>query len=74
MRIGSAVAALITVVAIILGSSAIYVVPEGHRRLLLPEPWDLEHFRRTHLREYVRHCADLSRLSAEHYTPPEERR
>ena len=34
MRIGSAVAALITVVAIILGSSAIYVIPEGQQAVI----------------------------------------
>ncbi|MDJ0848718.1 MAG: gamma-glutamylcyclotransferase family protein [Myxococcota bacterium] len=43
----------------------VYVVPEAGRHLLAGDAWDLEHFRRTRLAEWVRHCRALHRPAAE---------
>ncbi len=49
----------------------VYLIPEAHRHLLAPEPWDLGRFRRLHLDAWVRHCAGLRRPAAEDIALPE---
>lgn len=34
----------------------VYIVAEGHRKLLLPEPWDIEEFKTKHLVRYLESC------------------
>ena len=34
----------------------VYIVAEGHRKLLLPEPWDIEEFKTKHLVRYLDSC------------------